>query len=1308
MGFRLGNAAPCRKFQGVSGKAAVVQCQIPAAEEGYGASINGADKRLFSIFSARSQVAFCRNGNGSFLVRGNRSHQEQAVIAAALAGQVDIPGDAPGVDDGPVVQDADGLAFGPDSVLRTEVQDGPGIQVGLFSRRRAHDDALSGAEAGFFSGVESFHLQIAGSHTVDIQAAVGPGIEHAAEVHGNGFVRRPDVRRAPFQDQVVPGQVAAAVGEGVADTGLAQDADVPVGRLDGTQFQFLVPAGPAGTAGHVDIAVGYNVQFPVGFNSYRDFPVNPEYLFTLVIGGIAHVRTVGIDHFLQIVQPVILGNAFHQDIFSIFVAADIGRLEGDVVPGNIGLFRFRISAAGGLVNDGITDGIEQVIFFPAGTGLLQVCQMAPGRCIIGQIVVGTAVVSIPGFQGFVLGIPAFRQVVGSIVGLQFRIPGKLAGDAGLVFGHVSRLFVRVAAFSVNEAQVFPSLDQVRRVAPVDGVTGRQGICQRACGFQIDMATRRNGPYPHIAVLGQVNVLFCPGVKAAGKRIQRIHGRIRCVDPDGLFCRPDASLEAGQVNPVSFHRHAAAFLGQIAQGRQGHIPILIAGLYQVHIAGFAIGTVYGDAHITAARIQGIETNRVAEGFDGNVFHPFGRLESHIVPLDQAGVLGDGPVLRRNGNGGASAALAGLDIPVQVHAGVAGHLDGRIPVGIAEEADAHGMIRLDTAHILLSRAGGSGPFGFFPFEPAQKTGAPGPGLDSGPGVVQDHIVIDKDVLTVSQIFHADVGTVVIVVGLFTFFYRLDFLLIFGQGRLVQGGHCTPEAGFMGVGIFLGGGHLLAAGPVVAEIFQRIIGALGPSGADDFPVSRRLVPLGQVFDNSAVPAVFRHRVLRRIADADQAFSLVADQFAHLQVRICIVVDGNVIGSVQGSNLAVPGAGNTAAQVNLSAVGIDIGNDQFIRGGIVEHIRLIGIGPIGLEHRSALDHPVDRTGHDQGIGQFRLAAGIPVLLQGGHRRLHGTVLNGYAIGAIAALDEAVDVDVRCIDVDIVPGNAGAAAILDLTIGGILAVDRGGVNESIGIVVILLILLVQPIVLHFRIAADIDDAVGKALADGFARRQVDFLAADFRRAAVRSLQQDAVIVGRDVDHAVFRFDRAVDLNIRLLGFGGRLSFNGRIEGSRTVITGDVDDPALAGIGICRDGQADSRSLVAVHVPDSGRIAGLHGMAVVGDFTARIDGLDVSHLHVQVGVVFDGHFRCPLGCQGTGPFQGPRLDGDVAAGSQDVRKDDGIHGQAADRDVHRIPLGIDCLRQEAQILHFIENPGPFCHIALESGSSVSTVIILGN
>ena len=735
--------------------------------------------------------------------------------------------------------------------------------------------------------------------------------------------------------------------------------------------------------------------------------------------------------------------------------------------------------------------------------------------------------------------------------------------------------------------------------------------------------------------------------------------------------------------------------------------------------FAIGTINGDIHIAATGIGRVEFHSIAKRLDGNIRQAVFGTELDVVTLEQAAVLVDGTFLRSDGNGRARTALAGLDLAGQGDTSLARHIDGRIAILIAKEADIDAVVRLDTAHILLGRTRVGIPFCAFPMEPAQEACLPALGDHwLRPGIIQDHIVVNKDILFVfiRETARIDIDAVIIGKGIVTHILRRDFLFILRQFRFIQRRDSTPETGFMVMLVVFPRRDFLAAGPVVAQILLRIVLRRSPASAENLPVACGLIPFCQVLDYRAAAGVFREPIGRRVGNADQAVILVADEFAHLQIRFRRIGHADIIGAIQRNDFPIARAGNAAAQINLAAVGIDIGNDQFLRRRVVVDIGLVLVGAVRLQDFATRLYEIVRPCRDDRIGQILFSHTRPAAIQLLDFR-RDCIGNGDFVFAIAALDQAIDIDVRRIDVDVITGNARTAAVEHIIMRPVFPMDTGGVFIAIGFVEFIYFAVeILVFVQLFRVAADVDDPLGKALADALAGRQVDFLAVDFRRAVAFALQEDAVVLVLYIDDTIFRLHIAVDFDIGLrdefgIDFLARLLalcidfINLCLDGSRAVVTLDGDCSTGTGGSIGADRQVDGSGFILIGTLDDGSSVLGQGLAVVMDFTARIDCLHIPHFQIKIRMVFHGDFRTSLCLQRTGALQAACFHHDIAARSDDIRQDDGIHRKPTDR--HQILLAVwpDCLRKKAEVVEFVIDARLLILVAFQSRQVLAVTVL---
>ena len=705
--------------QGIRGQAAFGQ--VDGAVTGQAHRIGrylAVQRRCFVIF-AKAQVGFRSNRNrmARNSLQGAEQQESFCFPGLALAGQVDVAIFCLGIDGRTIPQDAYTAVLRTDAARCLQIKQAAGIEISLCRSVRAHEDVLRGIEHHVLAGIETGKLQIVAAHTADIHAAVCQSRQAARQVDGNFLICRTDVSTATFEDEILALQVGTAIRQGVGHAGFAQNADIAITGRYLAQFQDSILVLSEGTTGYIDIAIGLDVQFTFGFDAHRHLAVDAEHFLSLVVFGIAYIRNVGIDDFLQVIETCIRGNILDQHIFGRFVRADVFSLECDIVAGDIGLLELRIRTALLLIDNGIADGIEQFILRPTGASLLQISQMIFGCIAFSQVVVSTGIIAIAVFQDLIVGIVSGCFFIVFISSLQLEILLHFRPDAGLVFSHVFCLFLFVLSIAFDQTEVFPALDEGCRIAAVNDIAAGQGIDEAARRIQHHIAVRGfDDADTHIAVFGQMDIAFGRDVDTAGKRVQRVHSGIRCFHLQGRRIRTDASLPAHKINTIALDSRSCAILGQIAQNGQTDIALRVLRLNEIDMTCFAIGTVNGDVHIAAAGIGRVEFHRIAKGLDGNIRQAVFGTELDVVSLEQAAILVDGTFLGSDGDGRARTALAGLDPAGQGDTSLTRHIDGRIAILIAKEADIDAVIRLDTAHILLGRTRIGIPFCAFPMEPA----------------------------------------------------------------------------------------------------------------------------------------------------------------------------------------------------------------------------------------------------------------------------------------------------------------------------------------------------------------------------------------------------------------------------------------------------------------------------------------------------------------------------------------------------------------------------------------------------------------
>ena len=167
-----------------------------------------------------------------------------------------------------------------------------------------------------------------------------------------------------------------------------------------------------------------------------------------------------------------------------------------------------------------------------------------------------------------------------------------------------------------------------------------------------------------------------------------------------------------------------------------------------------------------------------------------------------------------------------------------------------------------------------------------------------------------------------------------------------------------------------------------------------------------------------IFRPHILCQISDSYFAFNIVVQYFPYIQVIRRFIIDCDVSPAVRCQDPAVARAGNAAGQINPASFCINVFQYQLLILRVVIHLRHVFKGADGMI-------------------KYRLAAIVHLI--------HGTALNSHFIRlsheavnildisdfrfvfAVAALDEAVHVNIRCRDIHAVAGDASKFRIGDV-----------------------------------------------------------------------------------------------------------------------------------------------------------------------------------------------------------------------------------------------------------------------------------------
>ena len=175
-------------------------------------------------------------------------------------------------------------------------------------------------------------------------------------------------------------------------------------------------------------------------------------------------------------------------------------------------------------------------------------------------------------------------------------------------------------------------------------------------------------------------------------------------------------------------------------------------------------------------------------------------------------------------------------------------------------------------------------------------------------------------------------------------------------------------------------------------------------------RLHILGIAGNGAGLPLlILGPSILGRVGNGDDAFPLVVQNFAHVHIESGLIDHGDVRRTVRRHDSAVAGAGNLARKIYLAALGVNILHHQFVRGGIPIDLRFIVKGIVRAAPPSAavVDFIHGAVLHD------RRTVGWTLL-----RRLEHIIVNGGGISFVAALNQAVHIDIGGGHIDVAPGD--------------------------------------------------------------------------------------------------------------------------------------------------------------------------------------------------------------------------------------------------------------------------------------------------
>ena len=248
------------------------------------------------------------------------------------------------------------------------------------------------------------------------------------------------------------------------------------------------------------------------------------------------------------------------------------------------------------------------------------------------------------------------------------------------------------------------------------------------------------------------------------------------------------------------------------------------------------------------------------------------------------------------------------------------------------------------------------------------------------------------------------------------------------------------------------------IVIKAFCLIKGAFRSCLTNSSTISYRL-------HNSLAIGDFGQRLLCCILNANEAIDIMSCQLSHFQIVAGAILHRNVTDPIETNNLSITGAGNTASEVDLTAAGIDIFHQNLLSGRVVVHIELILVATrFGIPERTAVDDFILFARSDSRVGQFPLS--VIALVDTIDGFFGSGIRNIRIVITETTLDNPIDIDIGCIDVDIATGNiaaAGFAAIFDIRFDLIYLVCTFSFTDSI---------LIRLVILALHIGTNIDNPV--------------------------------------------------------------------------------------------------------------------------------------------------------------------------------------------------------------------------------------------
>ena len=367
----------------------------------------------------------------------------------------------------------------------------------------------------------------------------------------------------------------------------------------------------------------------------------------------------------------------------------------------------------------------------------------------------------------------------------------------------------------------------------------------------------------------------------------------------------------------------------------------------------------------------------------------------------------------------------DVAVQVHIARrrVGIFHGNTAVRLADKAHGNGVVCLQGEGIALGGTDFGGPGGVIrgvgPKGPPVSAFLPVSGLGTGfaghpvfqdgaeSSTVEGRIIDGINKVAAAQRVPSR--------AFCTFAAIFIFFQVAGRTDI----QTAPEQGFRYVMVLIRRTGFRSQGPVIPQAALHPIGlrigfVVPADGGACLFVLVRILDMFAVFVNGigGRTGILRPAVIGQVRNSNPALDVVVQQRTRGQVSGSGIGDGDFRAPVRRQDPAVTGAGDAPRQVDLAALGIDVFHHQPFGLGIVIHLYDVFVSAgRGVVHR--LIAVIDLV-HGTAFNSNLLAGVFHLLDIGLAECIRPDIRH---VLAVAALEQAVHVDIRRRNVDAVPG---------------------------------------------------------------------------------------------------------------------------------------------------------------------------------------------------------------------------------------------------------------------------------------------------